>query len=66
MQTITQREPANCTREEARQLLHDLRAAYQTLGLEERGEIRNALSELGAQRIAANSWQPTGLALEAR
>ncbi|HSA91575.1 MAG TPA: hypothetical protein VLE48_01065 [Terriglobales bacterium] len=66
MQTITQRKRANCTREEARQLLHDLRAAYQTLGPEVRDEIRDALTELGAQRISANLWQPAALALEAR
>ena len=54
MQTIKQSEKANCTREEARALLEDLREAYQALALEERKQVRDTLTRLSNQGMAIN------------
>jgi hypothetical protein len=40
------------TREEARQLLEDLRAAYQSLSLAERSLVRNAVQQKGRAHLS--------------
>jgi len=54
----SEREPIpHITREEAAQLLEEFRALYQTLSLEERGQVKSHLAELGQSRARQTQYR---------
>jgi len=55
----SEREPIpHITREEAARMLEEFRALYQTLTLEDRGQVKSHFAELArVQASIANDWE---------
>ena len=55
----SEREPMpHITREEAARLLEEFRTLYQSLTLEERGQVKSHFTELtGVQASITNAWE---------